>query len=116
MVTHVGEVIAKCKTKVEKLEEAHQGELKIAEEKREKKLQDINKARARRKQTNIEKESGEINIEVTRRDILKVEVEDLKEVIKTLETRGHYRELVNRPNLTAYSKAIYTRKFETASK
>ena len=87
LVTHVGEVIAKCRTKAEKLEEAHQGELKIAEEKREKKLQDINKARARRKQTNIEKESGEINIEVTRRDILKVEVEDLKEVIKTLETR-----------------------------
>ena len=116
LVTHVGEVIAKCRTKVEKLEEAHQGELKIAEEKREKKLQDINKARARRKQTNLEKESGEINIEVTRRDILKVEVEDLKEVIKTLETReGHYRELVNRPNLTAYSKAIYTRKFEIAS-
>ena len=117
LVTHVGEVIAKCRTKVDKLEEAHQGELKIAEEKREKKLQDINKARARRKQTNIEKESSEINIEVTRRDILKVEVEDLKEVIKTLETReGYYRELVNRPNLTAYSKAIYTRKFETASK
>ena len=112
LVTHVGEVIAKCRTKVEKLEEAHQGELKIAEGKREKKLQDINKARARRKQTNLEKESGEINIEVTRRDILKVEVEDLKEVIKTLETReGHYRELVNRPNLTTYSKAIYTRKF-----
>ena len=117
MVTHVGEVIAKCRTKVEKLEEAHQGELKIAEEKREKKLQDINKARARRKQTNIEKESSEINIEVTRRDILKVEVEDLKEVIKTLETReGYYRELINRPNLTAYSKAIYIRKFEIASK
>ena len=90
MVTHVGEAITKCRTKVEKLEEAHQGELKIAEEKREKKLQDINKARARRKQTNIEKESGEINIEVTRRDIFKVEVEDLKEVIKTLETgEGH---------------------------
>ena len=117
MVTHVGEVIAKCRTKVEKLEEAHLGGLKIAEEKREKKLQDINKARARRKQTNFEKESGEINIEVTRRDILKVEVEDLKEVIKTLETReGYYRELINRPDLTAYSKAIYTRKFETASK
>ena len=116
LVTHVGEAIAKCRTKVEKLEEAHQSELKVIEEKREKKLQDINKARARRKQTNIEKESGEINIEVTRRDILKVEVEDLKEVIKTLETReGHYRELVNRPNLTAYSKAIYTRKFEVAS-
>ena len=31
LVTHVGEVIAKCRTKVEKLEEAHQGELKIAE-------------------------------------------------------------------------------------
>ena len=117
LVTHIGEAIAKCRTKVEKLEEAHQGELKAIEEKREKKLQDINKARARRKQTNIEKESGEINIEVTRRDILKVEVEDLKEVIKTLETREeHYRELVNRPNLTAYSKAIYTRKFETTSK
>ena len=117
MATHVGEAVAKCRTKVEKLEEAHQGELKIGEEKREKKLQDINKARARRKQTNIEKESGEINIEVTRRDILKVEVEDLKEVIKTLETReGYYRELVNRPNLTVYSKAIYIRKFETASK
>ena len=116
LVTHVGEVIAKCRTKVEKLGEAHQGELKIAEEKREKKLKDINKARARRKQTNLEKESGEINIEVTRRDILKVEVEDLKEVIKTLETgEGHYRELVNRPSLTAYSKAIYTRKFEIAS-
>ena len=117
LVTHVGEAIAKCRTKVEKLEEAHQGELKVAEEKREKKLQDINKTRARRKQTNIVKESGEINIEVTRRDILKVEVEHLKEVIKTLETReGHYRELVSRPNLIAYSKAIYTRKFETASK
>ena len=117
MVTHVGEVIAKCRTKVDKLEEAHQGELKVAEEKREKKLQEINKARARRKQAHIEKESGEINIEVTRRDILKVEIEDLKEVIKTLETReGHYRELVNRPNLTAYSKAIYTRKFELARK
>ena len=117
LVTYVGEALTKCRTKVEKLEEAHQGELKVAEEKREKKLQDINKARARRKQTNIEKESGEINIEVTRRDILKVEVKDLKEVIKTLETReGHYRALVNRHNLTAYSKAIYTRKFETASK
>ena len=65
----------------------------------------------------FEKESGEINIEVTRRDMLQVEVEDLKEVIKIFETiEGYYRELVNRPNLTAYSKAIYTRKFETASK
>ena len=117
LVTHVGEVIAKCRTKVEKLEEDHQGELKVAEEKREQKLQGINKARARRKQAHIEKESGEINIEVTRRDILKVEVENLKEVIKTLETReGHYRKLINRPNLTAYSKAICTRKFKTASK
>ena len=117
LVTHVGEVVAKCSAEVEKLEEAHQGELKVAEEKREKKLKEINKARARRKQAYIEKESGEINIEVTRRDILKVEVEDLKELIKTLETReGYYRELVNRPNLTAYSKAIYTRKVETASK
>ena len=53
MVTHVGEAIPKCRTKVEKLEEAHQGELTVAEEKRE---------------------------------------------------------------LTAYSKVIYTRKFETASK
>ena len=55
LVTHVGEAITKCRTKVEKLEAAHQSELKVAEEKREKKLQDINKARARRKQTNIEK-------------------------------------------------------------
>ena len=38
LVTHVGEVIAKCRTKVEKLEEAHQGELKIAEEKRSYKI------------------------------------------------------------------------------
>ena len=34
-----------------------------------------------------------------------------------METKeGHYRKLVSRHNLTAYSKAIYTRKFETASK
>ena len=33
MVTHVGEAIAKCRTKVEKLEEAHQSGLKVAEEK-----------------------------------------------------------------------------------
>ena len=33
MVTHVGEATAKCRTKVEKLEEAHQGELKVLKRK-----------------------------------------------------------------------------------
>ena len=35
LVSHVGEAITKCRTKVEKLEEPHQGELKVAEDKRE---------------------------------------------------------------------------------
>ena len=35
---HVGEAIAKCSTKVEKLEEAHQHELKVAEEKKSYKI------------------------------------------------------------------------------
>ena len=116
MVTHVGEAITKCRTKVDKLEEAHKDELKVAEERKERKLQEINKARVRRKQAHIGKENSELDIEVTRRDILKVEVEDIKEVTKTLETKeGYYRELINRPNLTVYSKAIYIRKFEIAS-
>ena len=107
LVTHVGQAIAKCRTKVDKLEEAHQGELKVAEERKERKLKEINKARVRRKQTHIEKESSELDIEITRRDILKVEIEDLKEITKTLERKeGYYRELINGPNLTAYSKAI----------
>ena len=92
MVTHVGEAITKCRTKVDKLEEAHKDELKVAEERKERKLQEINKARVRRKQAHIGKENSELDIEVTRRDILKVEVEDIKEVTKTLETKeGYYR-------------------------
>ena len=84
--------------------------------KKEKKLQEFNKARVRRKQAHLEKEgSGEIDIEVTRKEVFKVEVEELKEVIKSLEVKGHYRELIERPRITAYSKAIYTRKFEIAS-
>ena len=38
LVIHVGEAITKCRTKVEKLEEAHQGELKVVEEKRSYKI------------------------------------------------------------------------------
>ena len=68
-------------------------ELKVAEERKERKLQEINKARVRRKQTQIEKESGEINIEVTRKDIRKIEVGDLKRNnLNSLETKeGYYR-------------------------
>ena len=116
LVTHVGEALSKCKNKVESLEESHKEELKIVEEKREKKLQEICKASTRRRLIQAEKKGGEINIEVTGKDILKVEIEDLKEIIKTLETREeHYRGLIKRPNLTAYSNAVYTRKFEIAS-
>ena len=113
----MGEAIARCRTKTGKLEETYRTELKIAEEKKEKKLQEFNKARVRRKQAHIEKEdSGEIDIEVTRKEVLRVEVEELKEVVKSLEVKeGHYRELIERHRITAYSKAIYTRKFEVAS-
>ena len=113
----MGEAIARCRTKTDKLEETYRTELKVAEEKKEKKLQEFNKARVRRKQAHIEKEdSGEIDIEVTRKEVLRVEVEELKEVVKSLEVKeGHYRELIERPRITAYSKAICTRKFEVAS-
>ena len=113
LVTHVGEAIARCRTKTDKLEETYRTELKVAKEKKEKKF---NKARVRRKQAHIEKEgSGEIDIEATRKEVLRVEVEELKEVVKGLEVKeGHYRELIERPRITAYSKAIYTRKFEVA--
>ena len=91
LVTHVGEAITRCRTKTEKLEESYKAELKGAEEKKERKLHEINKARIRRKQAHIEKENSEIDIEVTGKEVLKVEVEDLKEIIKTLETKeGHY--------------------------
>ena len=116
-MTHVGEAITRCRTKTDKLEEAYKSELKVAEDKKEKKLQEFNKARVRRKQAHLEKEgSDEIDIEVTRKEVFKVEVEELKEVVKSLEVKeGHYRELIERPRITAYSKADYTRKFEIVS-
>ena len=114
-MTYMGEVISRCKTKADKLEETYKIELKGGEEKKEKKLQEFNKTRVRRKQAHLEKEGSEIDIEVTRKGILKVEVEELKEIVKSLEVKGHYRGLIERPRITAFSKAIYTRKFEVAS-
>ena len=114
LVTHVGEAIARCRTKTDKLEEAYKSESKVAEDKKEKKLQEFNKARVGRKQAHLGKEgSGEIDIEVTRKEVLKVEVEELNKSLEVKE--GHYRELIERPRITAYSKAVYTRKFEIAS-
>ena len=70
-MTHVGEVIARCRTKTDKLEETYRIELKGAEEKKEKKLQEFNKARVRSKQAHLQKEgSSEIDIEVTRKEVL----------------------------------------------
>ena len=59
----------------------------------------------------------EINIEVTRREILQVEITDMKEIIQGLETKeNYYRGLVGRPYLSPYSKEVYTRKFKVASR
>ena len=82
-VMHVGDSIRKFKEKVAKLEEPQQVELEGIEENRKRKVKEIDRARERRKQSQ-EQSKKDYSVEVTRGDILELEVKGLEEAIERL--------------------------------